>query len=46
LFWPPARRRAEPQDAPELTSMRIGAAIFAGALLAVGNRVLLGGALP
>jgi len=46
LFWPPARRRQSPEDAPELTSMRIGLAIFAGALLAVGNRVLLGGFTP
>jgi prepilin peptidase CpaA len=45
LFWPRARA-ARAADAPELTSMRIGAAIFAGALLAVGNRVLLGGAVP
>lgn len=46
MFWPPARRRQAQQEAPELTSLRIGAAIFAGALLSVGNRVLLGGNLP
>lgn len=45
LFWPPARARRE-QAAPELTSLRIGAAIFAGALLAVGNRMVFGGIAP
>ena len=45
IFWPPARARRE-QDAPELTSLRIGAAIFAGAALAVGNRMVFGGFTP
>lgn len=46
IFWPPARARQQGQDAPEMTSMRIGAAIFAGAALAVGNRLMFGGIVP
>jgi prepilin peptidase CpaA len=46
IFWPPARARREGQDPPELTSLRIGAAIFAGVALAVGNRIAFGGIVP
>jgi prepilin peptidase CpaA len=46
IFWPPARARRDAAEAPELTSMRIGAAIFAGAALAVGNRLVFGGLTP
>jgi len=44
LVWPAARKRAP--EARELTSVRIGAAIFAGSLIAVGNHALFGGLVP
>jgi prepilin peptidase CpaA len=44
LFWPPARHKAPAEH--ELTSMRIGLAIFAGSLITVCNRILFGGLVP
>jgi prepilin peptidase CpaA len=44
MVLPESKRR--PMQASDLTSLRIGAAIFLGTLLAVANRALLLGVLP
>lgn len=43
IFLPAKQKQSVPEE--ELTYLRIGSAIFAGTLLAVVNRVFLGGAL-